>query len=123
MDIQGILERFSLISGLTNEEALIWVPLLTDAKNEIEAKLKDDVDLTAENRRLNVAAAAFGFYKYTLYKFSNSETGSFSAGDISVNLNEKEIINIAFNIWLEAKASIHDLLKDDEFLFQGVNFF
>ena len=41
MDIQGILERFSLISGLTNEEALIWVPLLTDAKNEIEAKLKE----------------------------------------------------------------------------------
>ena len=118
LDLQGILERFSLISGLSAEEASLWEPLLIDAKEELECKLKDYVDTVAEARRLNVAAAALGFYKYTLYKVSGAGMGSFSAGDISINLNNKEILNAALNIWLEAKATISDLLKDDDFLFK-----
>lgn len=122
MDLQEILERFSLISGLSDEEASLWEPLLIDAQKEIESKLKSSVDQEADGRRLNVAAAALGFYKYTLYRLSGSGMGSFSAGDLSINLNDKESINIALNIWQEAKASIYDLLKDDDFLFQSLDY-
>lgn len=122
LDLQDILERFSLISGLSAEEALLWEPLLLDAQYEIESKLKTDIDQTAHGRRLNVAAAALGFYKYTLYRLSGTGMGSFSAGDLSISLNDKESINIALNIWQEAKASIYDLLEDSDFLFKSFNY-
>lgn len=119
LDLQEILQRFSLISSLTAEEANVWIPLLTDAKEEIESKLKNDVDIVAEARRLNVAAAALSFYKYCLYRASGVGLGSFSAGDLSINFNSKDI-NIASNIWAEAKASICDLLEDESFLFKEI---
>ena len=119
MDLQEILQRFSLISSLTEGEASIWLPLLTDAKEEIESKLKNNVDTQAEARRLNVAAAALGFYKYSLYRASGVGLGSFSAGDLSINFNNKDL-SIASNIWSEAKASICDLLEDESFLFMEI---
>ena len=122
MDLQEILERFALIAGLSAEEAQLWEPLLVDAQFEIESKLKYDVDQAAEARRLNVAAAALGYYKYTLYRLSGTGMGSFSAGDISVKLDDHAIIDVALNVWLDAKATIYDLLIDDNFLFQSLSY-
>ena len=123
MDLQEILEKFALISGLTLEEVSPFIPILEEAKQEIESKVLEEVDKNAESRRLNAAAAAFGFYKYVLYKVSGSGMESFTAGDISIRQNNSHIINMAKCIWDEARREASDILKDDDFLFEEIRFY
>lgn len=122
MDLQEILERFSLISGLTPEEVSPFTLILEESKNEIESKILDGVDKTAESRRLNAAAAALGFYKYILYKASRSGMESFSAGDITIKKSDITAVNLARSVWNEAKCAVSDILKDDDFLFEQIKF-
>lgn len=123
MDLQEILERFALISGLTMEEVSPFIPILEDAKKDIESKVLDGVDKTAESRRLNAAAAAFGFYKYVLYKASGSGMESFSAGDISIRHSDSQAVDMARRVWNEAKCAACDILKDDDFLFERIRIY
>ena len=117
MDIQEILERFAMIANLTLEEASPWCRICEDAMCEIESSLKPDADKATSERRLNIAAAALGFYRYVLYRASGSGMDAFSAGDINIKSDKKSSVETAYKVWQEAKGNIADLLKDDNFLF------
>ena len=123
MELNAILNRFSVISGLSLGESDTFIPICNDAKAYIQSKLKPNVNESAESERLEAAAAALSFYKYVLYKASLQGTQSFSAGDVSIKEDSKQQIENARTVWYEAKASVCDILQDDEFYFQQVKFY
>ena len=120
MNIQEILERFALIANLTLEEASPWYRTCEDAMYEIESKLKPNVDKETNGRRLNIAAAALGFYKYVLYRASGCGMDSFSAGDINIKSDKKTSVDMAYKVWQDAKRNVADILEDDNFLFERI---
>ncbi len=120
MDIQEIIERFALMANLSLEKASQFTYICNDAKSEIESKLKEETNTEDNSGRLNVAAATLSFYKYTCYKVSNLPAESISAGDINIKENSERTMKIAYRMWAEAKATIADLLRDDDFTFRRV---
>lgn len=120
LDLNAILNRFAFLSGLTLDEAVSFTPICNDAKEEIQLKIKPCVNESAESGRLEAAAAALSFYKYILHKASLQSTQSFSAGDISIKEDIKQQLESARSIWYEIRASVCDILQDDEFCFQKV---
>lgn len=120
MELNGILNRFSFLSGLSLNESNSFIPFCNDAKTEIQLKIKPNIDESAESERLEAAAAALSFYKYVLHKASLQSTQSFSAGDVSVREDYKQQIESALSMWHEARASVCDILQDNEFCFQQV---
>ena len=45
---------------------------------------------------------------------------SFTAGEIRIKTDAKTHAKMAYNVWLDAKHSISDLLKDTEFMFERI---
>ena len=121
MDIGKIVERFALLSSLTLEEASTFTYICNDAKNEIVSKLLPDVDLSLHSERLNAAAAALSLYRYMQTKALAQTVEAFSAGDVTVKENLAKAVNVAYQVWLDEKIKIADLLQDDNFVFWRVN--
>lgn len=120
MNLEKILEKFSIISGITSpEEIAPWITVCEDAYIDIKTNLKDDVDLEKHSRRLNSAAASLAFYRYVLYQAS-SGAHTFTAGEIRIRTDIKTSVKLAHNVWLDAKRGIADLLKDEEFVFERI---
>lgn len=120
MDLNLIVERFKLISGLDSSEISKWLPLCKDGLDHIENRIKRSTDIYKNSNRLSNAAAAYAYYKYTFYDNSNSYN-RFSAGDIRIELNE-DYHKKAKGIWLEEEENISDLIKDNnkDFVFQRI---
>ncbi len=121
MDIQEVLKRFAMIASLTVEEAAPWITLCEDCICEIKKHVKKGVDLENKERQLNAAAAALSFYKYTLYRASGAGMDSFTAGDISIKSEKKTSVQMAYNVWTEARSCVCDLLEDDGFIFERID--
>lgn len=120
MNLEEILMKFALIANLTLEEASPWMPICSDAAEDIKLKLKSGIDIDTNSRRLTTAAAALSFYKYTLYRSSGVGMNSFVAGDIKIENDTNASIKAAFTVWEDAKKSIADLLVDEDFVFRQV---
>ena len=122
MNIQEILMRFALIADLNLEEAAPWLPICSEAAEEIRGQLKNAADEATHARRLTAAAAALAFYRYTLYRASGSGMDTFSAGDVKITSDKKNSVQIAQSVWCNARNTVSDVLKDDGFLFEQVKF-
>ena len=120
LNIQDVLEKFSIISGLDTQKISQWVYLCRESLDRIVSRLKEDVDVEKNIERITTAAASLAFYKYTLYQASNGGLESFKAGDITIKNDKKESLNIAFKIYKDAQISILDLLEDENFIFERV---
>lgn len=120
MNLNEIIKRFSIIADLSWEEASPWASVCEDASIEIKSKLRNDVNEEKNERRLNAAAAALAFYRYVLYRCSGGGMESFTAGEIRIKTDAKNHAKMAYNVWLDAKYSISDLLKDDDFMFERI---
>ncbi len=120
MNLQIILERFALISGVPESEISEYSPLCEDAAEEIYANLKSGVDTSAYERKLNVAAATLAFYKYTLCRASGGNAESFTAGELRIKNNLQANVTMAYRLWSEAKKSIAPILEDTDFVFERI---
>ena len=121
MDFTEVLENFLLISGESEKEINLYVPIIRRSINKIYSKLKNKDNIKLEDKpRLNHAVAVFAFYEYMLYKKAKNSSDSFKAGDISVKLNIDSSLKAAYDIWLNEKEEILDLLRDDDFSFKGI---
>lgn len=123
MEVSDVLERFSLIAGLSAEEASPWVDICSDAAESIVLQLKDGVDEKVNEKRLISAAASLSFYKYILYRASGEGMNTFAAGDIKITQDKKQVINSAYTAWCIERDAIADLLDDDHFLFRKVDLY
>lgn len=119
VELQEILKRFRLYAALTDEEAAPWLPLVSDAAADIRRTARREPDGEAM-ARLQRAAAALAFYRYTLYRASGVGMESFRAGDIQISAEKADTVRFAERVWSEERARAHDLLNDCDFLFQRV---
>lgn len=117
LDIQEILERFSLISSLPMEEAVGYTALCSDAAGELTRRMRCPVS-DGNASRMQAAAASLAYYRYAMYQAANAE--DFSIGDITVSSGRNDKIKLAKEIWLEAEQEVSDLLWDNGFVFCGV---
>lgn len=122
MNLNHVIKRFQLLSGLSGEEVSKWLPVCRDAMDYIESRTRKDVELCRNSRRLSHAAAVFAYYKYTLY--SNSDNYQrFTAADITIT-RSGNTVQQAKNLWLEEQQGISDLLVSDnnDFIFKRIKF-
>ena len=118
--LQEVLDRFALIANLSADEVTPWIETCEDSISEIESNLRENIDQELNSRRLEAAAAGLSFYKYSLYRASGAGMESFSAGELRIKTNSSENVKIAYKAWQEAKNSIYDLLKDNNFVFERI---
>ena len=120
MDIQEVLERFSIIAGLSIDQAAPWTFLCSESIEQIRKHIKEGIDVSKHSRRLGAVAAALAFYRYIMYKGSGGGLESFTAGDISVKNDKKTSLQVAFAVWRDARSSVADLLNDEDFVFERI---
>ena len=122
--LESVVEKFSIISNIEIEKCSKWIPICNESLNEIQIKLRETVNLedTTVTYRIEAAAAALSLYKYALYSGANMAMQSFSAGEIRIKSDKAGAVKIAKKIWQEAKNSIADLIKDENFAFERISF-
>ena len=122
MNPEEILERFSIIANIPITEGSPWIFLCEEAGNDLISHLKDSVDVNENSRRLTVAAASLAFYRYVLYNSANGATESFGAGELRIKTDSKSAVKLAYEVWLNAKRAISDLLIDENFTFERIEY-
>lgn len=121
MNVEKIFKKFAHMLGKELDASSKWLEICEDALIEIKTQIKDKSDTKENEDRLNKAAAALAFYKYTLCligKSADIAVGEFSGEEI---INKRIVLSSAETVWENARLRIIDLLKDSEFVFKGVN--
>lgn len=114
MRLSEILKRFTLISGLDEDEALKWVFICSDAQEFLFEELLDKNPSEADIKKLEKAAGYYAFYKYSeLLYCLEDEVESFKAGDLQINQKSRDFKR-AYTLWLEERKSIEALLKPSQ---------
>ena len=117
MDIDEIMKRFTVLAGLTEEDAASWRPLCEDALVRIQSQCREDVDTAEQSGLLCAAVSALAFYQYSL-RNTVMETEDFTAGDIRIT-QKTGTNNGAKELWEDAREQIAPLLRDTAFYFSG----
>lgn len=120
MNFEQIYQRFIEISGLSETDTVKWQWVCNAAIDELKARLRNNIDYEADGDRLNNAAAALAFYKYSVLNIQD-DISSFKAGDVTVALSADKTKS-ALEFWKVSEKAVSDLLTDDSFLFKRVMF-
>ncbi|MBQ8795360.1 MAG: hypothetical protein IJZ54_02940 [Clostridia bacterium] len=120
MSFYDVLRRFSLLSGLEGKDLSRFSQLCNEAIEDMRGRLKvKEENLTdSQKLRLSYTAGALAFYKYCLYS-AVSEPDSFSAGEVTVNMNDKRV-DAAKKLFDEEYRSLSKILQDTGFYFGRV---
>lgn len=121
MNLDNILERFGVFANLTQEQASKWSSTAEELITKTRSRLKPDVSESSYENLLNGAVAMFIYYRFVMFRLSNGDSESFSAGDIKIKADKIGTARIAKKILLDAEKSIAHLLVDDAFIFEGVD--
>lgn len=117
MSFENTLNRFKLISGLSDEEAVKWLPILRESVEYVKTLVTKE-DLSDYDRiRLDNAAGVNGYYRYITYSLETQN--SFSAGDIQVNVN-KDKVKDAQLMWQTEMSALNDIIDCSPFTFRRV---
>lgn len=120
-EVKDYLGELTSISSLDEDEIL---SLCRSSLNEIEAKLKPNVD--RKDIRIVAAAAGLAYYKLSLKQSQvddGTEVTSFSAGDISITQNRasKEAqLKQAEEFYKNALEGIIPMCQDNSFVFRQI---
>lgn len=87
MEIGKELEYFSLMTGLTPEEALPWLPLCSSCRERIQAQLRPGV-VWEQEERLAFACGAMASYLYQ--QRGGEELSQIKLGDVTVQAKNVE---------------------------------
>lgn len=115
MSFENALNRFTLLSGLSDEEALKWLPVVKDAIVYIESLVKKRKLNEGDRIRLSSAAGVYAYYRYLCY--SIDDDSSVTLGSLHLSANQKKIEE-AEKMWNTELSALSDLVKDDSFVFR-----
>ena len=121
MNLHDIIERFTLVSGLTMSEASRYLPLITDCHDYFEERI--GAGLTpAQLRRLSYACAVYAYYRVCLL-MRDGGCDTFKAGDVQISAAKiGELCEAARRMWYEERSVIADIADfDDGFAFRSVS--
>ena len=116
-DVTALLERFSLFSGLSEEEAQKQKVLCEDAAAQVEGMAKFPLT-PAQEAALYGAAAALAYYRWALLEGARGPE-SFSAGDVQVK-KDKALVETARALWQEYRRAAASCLDGGGFVFSRV---
>lgn len=120
MNLNEIVERFTMVSGMKMSETSRYLPLIVDCKELFEERIGGGADA----RRLHRAAHACAVYAYYRVSLLLRDGGfdSFKAGDVQINSEKlSEICEAAERMWQEERRMIADIADfDDGFAFRSV---
>ena len=115
IDINGVLEVYRSLSGESELDGRAAV-LCRSAADTLTRQMKSDCECMQEMPRLCDAAGCLAYYRGVLAE-SAGGVDSFKAGDLTVRCGE-ETVEAARKLYVEAFASISDLLFNRNFAFR-----
>lgn len=110
MSIDNVINRFMLISGISEDEASKLSGICSESYEYING-ITDISDSEANTALLENAAASLSFYKYTLYLAGSGRLRGFTAGDVTFDSGEAAV-KYALELWLQARTEISDYIVD-----------
>ncbi len=120
-----VAKALGLLTEIDEEEKECIEAVCQQALDEINAKLKPDVELT--DPRITSAATGVAFYNLCIKRSAGrkeNDMSSFKAGDLSVSFNEggfSEQLSLAKEIRDKATLDLTPLLADNGFFFGKVD--
>ncbi len=120
MDYDEVVERFTLLTGLSSDEVSEWSPILYDSMLEINARLSTDCDTDTYSQQISYAAASLANYKYRRILSAAGGDAQVKAGDVTITPDENAAEK-AYGIYADSLKLLADILADDEFYFKGVD--
>ncbi len=115
MSFEKALNRFTLLTGLSDEETLRWLPIVKDAIGYIEL-LVGTKELTERDiARLSSAAGVYAYYRYICYSIEDDD--SVTLGSLHLSVNQRKIEE-AEKMWKTELNSLSDILGDSSFIFR-----
>lgn len=117
MSLKDILDRFTLVSGLSMQEASRYLPIIEDCRLLFEERMKSELT-ESEKRRAAHACAVYAYYKISRI-LQSEEISSFKVGD--VQFESLSQCDNAEALWREERERIRDLIDlDNGFAFRSV---
>lgn len=116
MRLKEIIERFTLVSGLEMQDVSRYLPIITDCKDEFEARIDELGE--RDMRRAEHACAVYAFYRVSqMGRMDNLR--SFKVGDVQMTV--EEFGAAAEKLWAAESARIADIIDlGGEFAFRSV---
>lgn len=120
MNLNPIIERFTLVSGMRMSEASRYLPLIADCKALFEERMTAQLS-EGQTRRAEHACAVYAYYRVCLTLRDGGMT-SFKAGDVQISTAKlDELCKAAGRMWQEERCAIADIADfDDSFAFRSV---
>ena len=120
MNLHDIIERFTLVSGLTMKEASRYLPLIGDSKAYFEERLGTGLS-PAQMKRASHACAVYAYYRVCLM-MRDGGIETFKAGDVQFSAAKLvELCDAARRMWSEEREAIADIADfDGGFAFRSV---
>ena len=111
MSLKDVVDRFALVSGLSQKEISRWIFIIIDSIKYFESICKIDALKESDKKRLSYACAVYAYYKYSL---TQSELAhSFKAGDVQIS-ESSSLIDTASKLWQIQKNEISDIADFSE---------
>ena len=107
MSLKDVIDRFALVSELSQEEISRWIFLILDCIKYFESICDIDALKESDKKRLSYACAVYAYYKYSLCKSESAH--SFKAGDIQIN-QSSSLIEQTASMWQLMKSEISDIV-------------
>ena len=119
MDMQRILSVFGRLSGLLPEEIVEYRFFCESAAAYMAERTRSGACAWKYRRRLEEAAAALAYYRFVLWRATDSAGKALKIGEIQVFDGDRRL-EYAERLCREAFADLKGVLRDDGFVFEGV---
>lgn len=120
MEYDAVLNRFLLLTDIDSIEMSGLAPLICDAMAELSEMLLPNTETEENSRRITAAAAALAAYRYREIITARGDCDGVKAGDVTISSGSRSL-GAAEKIYTDSLAKISDLVKDQDFIFRGVN--
>lgn len=120
MNLNDIIDRFTLVSGLEMRDASRYLPIIIDCKSYMEERLSDGLT-DAQQKRAAHACAVYAYYKLCM-TLREGGFDYFKAGELQLSSKKAEDIRTAAeHLWDEERKAIADIADfDSGFGFRSV---
>ena len=120
MNLNDIIDRFTLVSGLEMRDASRYLPIIIDCKTYIEERLTAELS-PAQQKRAAHACAVYAYYKLCM-TLRDGDFDYFKAGELQLSSKDAADIRIsAEHLWDEERRNIADIADfDGGFAFRSV---
>ncbi len=116
MSLKGIIDRFTLVSGLEMKDVSRYLPIIKDCCLYFEEHLRRDLS-EADIRRAEHACAVYAFYKISMMGGTEA-LSMFRVGDVQMQIESPGAY--AEKLWAQECEAIADIADIGGCVFRGV---